>query len=416
MATKLPRGIQLVQRRTAEGALSIRYRVRSDRKGVKVNRYFDDLKMAKEYLSFVKMTDEEKEASDMNAEVIDTIKKMELDVLHFDRAIEVYKELKVDPLDATAELVKRRKSNLNSFLKTISQTRISRVVDYVDFGASGRQSIVRDEAFGMLPLEALNNHHINAYIEARRDAGRKKSTIERELTTVSKIIENARNRIPGLSALHNPTWQYDRDIWASFTDERSTTKEKKRLTVEQADTILDALKEYKNPDFRYICELALATAMRRSEIVLLRPDAVDNNNINLLKTKSGKKGRPVFLTDEALEIINKLTVKENGRYFDYTISGFEGSFYKFMNDKLKMPDVTFHRFRKESISRFYERLGTGSTTFLAQFLGIRNVANFEERHAPRTIENLDTEANILKSGGHANVQTTVDHYLVLNKK
>lgn len=416
MATRLPRGIQLVQRRAADGSMSIRYRVRTDRKGVRSNRYFDDVKLAKEYLSVMKMTDEEREVSDLNDEVMATIKQMELDKLHFDKAIDNYREHVVDYIVPDTELKKRRKSSLNSFLKTISSTVIARPINYVDFGSHGREVIIRKEAFGMLPLEELNNHHIDAYISARRDAGRKKGTVERELTVISEVIEKARAKIPGLSHINNPTWQYDKDIWDTFTEERATRKVNERLSTEEVDKILEALKEYKNPDFRYICELSLATAMRRSEIILLRPDHVKGNQIILKKTKSGKGGRPVFLTNEALEIIRKLEVKENGRYFDYTISGFEGSFYKFIRERLQMPDVSFHRFRKEAFSRFFERLGNGSTTFLAQFLGVRNVAKFAELHAPKTVENLDTEENILKSGGHKNVQTTVEHYLVLNKK
>jgi integrase len=149
--------------------------------------------------------------------------------------------------------------------------------------------------------------------------------------------------------------------------------------------------------------MSLLTACRRSEIVNLEWSQIKENYIQLIHTKSGRP-RKVYLTLQAKELLKTIEKKQE-RLFTYTLAGFDGSFVKFMKNN-NLSHIHFHDFRRESISRFIEQIGSDNSILITEILGFANVKRFEENHITNSSVSISTEEDLLKSIGHSNKQTT----------
>ena len=156
----------------------------------------------------------------------------------------------------------------------------------------------------------------------------------------------------------------------------------------------------------------LLTAMRRSEVVLLKWSQIQGDFIELDQTKT--KPRTVFLTKEAKDLIQSIPrYPARDRLFKYTVLGFDGSYTKWLKDH-GFSDITSHKLRKEAISNFVERIGSDNSLLIAEILGIQSVRKLEEniKQMPETIRNQN---DLLKSVGHSNADITKRHYFSMKK-
>ncbi|WCM90653.1 site-specific integrase [Acidovorax sp. NCPPB 3576] len=405
-----------------DGTKSLRYRVRIQRKDFKSDELFKDITEAQQFLLNSKtksgraMLQSKHEV--MQAHEKELLEKwMETQLLKSFIRTFVYRYQRdvVETIDTSTESQKRKKSNLLSFLKTIRTTKIERVINAkvpsMMQNMTGDKKELKD--FGSIEIEDFSEYDVNAYIVARLKEKKKSSTINRELSIISQIFEHCRHSTPALKGLMNPVQLRNKKLLSGKRDQ----KPKRRLTDQDKERLFLALDSYSNPELKTICLLSLATAMRRSEIVNLKWWQVGQGHIHLPTTKSNRP-RDVYLTQEAQELLSALprsadTSKVFGSYS--TVAGFEGSFTKLMHTH-SLEHITFHIFRKEAFSIFFERLGADNATLLSEFLGVSSVRKFKELHAPKVVKDLASEKNILQSGGHMNAQTTKDHYLTLKKE
>jgi len=408
LAQALPRGIHIVIRTAKDNTKTIRYRVRRKRKTLKIDEYFDTLDEAKQCLDNAKGKTTEQIEEEKNYEA--AMEMLELTAPTFKTIAEKYEDEVIGAMPIDTELQRRNASNLKSFVRTINKTVIEVVSKVHDHGIHGTKEEKILVAFGELDLRRISRYQINSYISARRALDKKKSTISREISIISQIFENAMTSESYQSIENNPVFSRNKKLL-----ENHVGKKKTRLKKDDAVKIFTALEEYSNPEMKFICHLAVATAMRRSEIINLTWDQVDDNAIELTVTKN-KKERRVFLTDEAKEILANVRKSKGpvcqGRVFTTysSIAGFEGSFSKFMTSTVGLGHITFHVFRKEAFSRFFDNLKGGSATMLSEFLGVRSVRKFIELHAPKEFT-IETEKGILEMAGHSNQQVGKDHYL-----
>jgi integrase len=111
-----------------------------------------------------------------------------------------------------------------------------------------------------------------------------------------------------------------------------------------------ALKHYEMPT---LIELAADTAMRRSELALLRRDQVRGKVAYLDDTKNGER-RAVPLSSRARALLEALPLRMDGRYFSLspqTVS----NYFPLICAAAKVSGLTFHDLRHEATSRLFER-------------------------------------------------------------
>ncbi|MGF6348116.1 integrase [Variovorax sp. W2I14] len=412
----LPRGIRVVRWTNADGSVSVRYRVRIERKDFKADNLYEDLAEAVLFLNLTKSnrgrqalsTEEQHRKTELEKKEKELIAKWvheKVTTRLFKHSLATYKQEHVDTLPDEEELDARKKSNLQSFLRTIQNTKISvdggSALSPIDLSKFSEKS----KPFSEFETVKLGPIDINKYIEARLKLGRKKSTVSREVSIISQIIENDRGKFKEIAAIPNPALNYNKKLLAN-----KPTKKKVRLSKEDYEKIMLELDTYPNPHMKKICKFALATACRRSEIINLRWDWIQDTHIEFPRSKTGP--RNVYLTQEALEILGTVQKEsDEPRVFNSysTIAGFEGSFSKFM-ERIGLKHITFHVFRKTAFSIFYDALGDENSTLIAQFLGVRSVRKMDELHAPRIPKGFQTAKDIQRSGGHSSAEVANKHY------
>lgn len=415
--SRLPRGIHIVKWKNSSGETSIRYRVRTQVNGVKENRLFTTFEEAKEFLLLFKsklgrekiysLTEEERKQSELYKDILTN---PTLGML-IDKYVEDY-----FPISPTEEHNTRRyKGSIRSFYKTIKQTKIPAPTPLGEVYIFEKYLQAPEKQIANIKPEEFTLKCIDDYIRARRKKGIKGISIERELTHFSNFFK-ALKRTQQYKSISNFAVEFDRTLLNSYKKEDNKAKQRKKaMTPEELENYLSLLDKAENPDLKLIVVLSLATAMRRSEIVDLKWEQVDfEDNIIYLPTTKGGYAREVVLTNEAKEILlhkKEHSPNQTGKVFSYkTYSGFAAS-YRNICERFDI-NVNFHRLRAEAFTRFFNALGSnGSDTMLAKFLGIRNVSKFIQSHKPKTYS-LDTEQDIIKSGGHKSTQITYNNYLL----
>ncbi len=201
-----------------------------------------------------------------------------------------------------------------------------------------------------LPLGELTAQHLRAYKDSRLKevAG---STVNRELNTISHIIDVARKEW-GFSAGGNPVKDVSRPKNPPPRDRRLSPKEQVAMFAACADT--------RGGYLRTIVELALETGMRQSELVGLEWERVNlpKRTIRLMEgtTKNGH-GRAVPLSRRAVEVLEAIAPEDEryGRVFpDLTTAAVKRAFIRTC-ERAGLQDFHFHDLRHEATSRLFEK-------------------------------------------------------------
>lgn len=269
-----------------------------------------------------------------------------------------------------------------------------------------------NKSFGEFKPSEISEIEINEFISALLKKGLRPLSVQRYLTHLSNVFKKVRYLNPDLKSLRNPCLDYDKDL---LKDHGNLIEKKHfRLSEDDRKKLFEELEKYPNPEMKWIIELMLFTALRRSEVVLLKWSQIRENSIYLTHTKSGKP-RTVYLIPQAKELLKAIPKRpKEDRIFTYTVLGFDGSLVKFM-ERIGIKTKS-HGFRKESISNFIEEIGAGNSLLIATFLGL-GVKKVEEtiEHEQALNPNLQTQSDILKSVGHKNSSVTQNHYFSLKK-
>jgi len=125
------------------------------------------------------------------------------------------------------------------------------------------------------------------------------STVNREMNILSHVIETARKEW-GIALHENPVSLVRRP--------KHNPARQRRLTAGEEARLLAACVSSRSPFLRPVVELALETAMRQSELVLLSWQRIDLSRrvAHLITSKNGD-GRGVPLSSRAISVLNQLS-------------------------------------------------------------------------------------------------------------
>jgi integrase len=172
----------------------------------------------------------------------------------------------------------------------------------------------------------------------------KPASLKRSLVPVRHLFEVARHEW-GLPLRDNPL---DR-LGLKAAEQRR----ERRLRPGELTRLLAAARTARNPHIGPIIRLAVATGMRRSELLAIRSEHVDlDARILLIPDSKSGKARHIPLSLEAIDVLRSLEAT-NGRFFPMTGNGFRLAWER-LRRRAGIEGLHFHDLRHEAISRFFE--------------------------------------------------------------
>ncbi|OLQ23991.1 integrase [Listeria seeligeri] len=242
-----------------------------------------------------------------------------------------------------------------------------------------RTSKIVKKLFGDIQLKDLNDIVVQRKIDEYAKTHSRKTTHE-VLLKIKTALRDAYAR------------GYLATDFASLVKTRGKVLEKRNraLSITELKKLRTYVIHHTDNKFNVLVLLALETGMRRGELFGIRPENVFKYGIEVrrsisptsedtsLKTKNSK--RDVSINKEVYDILQTISVKENGYYFDP--SGFNQSAkLAQLLKKLDIPKTTFHGLRDTHASFLFS-------------------------------QDIDI-AYVSKRLGHINIQTTQNYYLEL---
>lgn len=421
MAT-IPRGVQEIswKNKHTKGT-QIRYRVRVNRQkdNIKVDELFDTLKEAIDFLNDTKSKkgivkinaltrEEEEERQKFNDFVTSPPFSYYVDIY-----IKSYIEIKDDGTELKKRNIKSDISRLNTILKTELEHIPDVFANLPTMMLRASKGQFKKRQLSLFKLEEIDDVVITNYIKERLRAedGKKipsLGTVKREVDTLSVIFNKIRyldkkaflEKLKGI----NPCLTYDRSLLDGFD-----VRIKQRIKPELEDKIIETLKAFENKEMLLIFGLAMATGMRRSELLRIEWKDIDKENriVKLYKTKGRKlKGRDVHLNDAALAVIETIP-KIDEKLFHYTIDGFAANWTK-IKKRSGFKEVRWHDTRREFITKIL--LSLKSSIVITEMLGMSDVKHFEKSYMEEE-SNLDSQTGLMKSIGNEDVKVTKGYFV-----
>jgi len=193
------------------------------------------------------------------------------------------------------------------------------------------------------PVLQITTRDFAAYRDERLQSI-KSNTLGRQLTPIRHLFEVAKTDWD-LPIRDNPV--------ASLCLEKGDTARERRLRAGEWDRLVEAARTRKNPNVLPVMRFALATAMRRGEILGMQWDHLDGDNRSLLipQTKNGH-ARIIPLSQEALSILEYGSCNSSS-VFPISANAFRLSWQR-IKTIAEVDDLRFHDLRHEAISRFFE--------------------------------------------------------------
>lgn len=200
----------------------------------------------------------------------------------------------------------------------------------------------------------------------------KATTLKRQLNPIRHLFEVARNEW-GLPIRENPV--------AKLGLKTASDRRERRLRSGELERLCQSADACRNPLIRPVILFAVATGMRRGEILAMRWQHVNiaQRALVIPKTKNGH-ARTIPLTQEALTVLGSLD-DTGDRIFTISANGFRLAWER-VKQRAAISDLRFHDLRHEAISSFFEK-GL-STPEVALISGHRDMTMlFRYSHATR---------------------------------
>jgi len=224
------------------------------------------------------------------------------------------------------------------------------------------EMLLREDFVGS-SLAALSPESFTAYRDKRLRTV-KGTTINHELTLLNHVFTIARTEwgIP----IENP--------FAGIRRAPADLHRDRRLQEGEWAALMAAADECRNAHVRPIIEFAVATGMRRGEILAIHWADVNaqRRTLHIPTTKTGRP-RTIPLSSRALVIVEAQRMKELERPFPLTAESFRLA-WKRLVKRAGIADLHFHDLRHEAVTRFFE-MG----------LGIAEVALISGHRDPRML-------------------------------
>lgn len=224
------------------------------------------------------------------------------------------------------------------------------------------KKIIRDESFVDKPLASLTTEDLQDFIYERLSEVAP-ATVDRDLDIISQVLNYAEG-VWKVAPSESPFTGLQRPKYCNERIRRLRGDEEKRL--------LDAARKDDNPYIEPIIIVALATAMRRSELLALRWTNLDldNRSAFLPDTKNGRS-RSVPLPMQAVVVLNALP-RSGDFIFPITANALKKGFFNRVLKVARIEDLRFHDLRHEATSRLAES-GRFSMIDLQAVTGHRDV-------------------------------------------
>ncbi len=172
------------------------------------------------------------------------------------------------------------------------------------------------------------------------------ATVRKELGLLSQVLKHAHAEW-AVSLKANPV--------SAVRKPPASKGRTRRLDAGEGQALKDALGQSRNPVVREVVLFAVATGMRRGEILSLRWENIDfdRKTAHLPLTKNGEP-RTVPLSPQALGILQRMKpLDQNGVVFPISANAFRLAWER-AKRRAKIEDLRFHDLRHEAISRFFE--------------------------------------------------------------
>lgn len=192
-------------------------------------------------------------------------------------------------------------------------------------------------------LSAITSSDMAEFRDERLDQDVATNTVRLELAIISHLFTVA-SKEWHMSGLQNPCTNIRLPKGSKERDRRPTTNELKKV-CEAAKAI-----QFEMP---VIIELAADTAMRRTELVMLRREQIRGRVAYLEDTKNGDR-RAVPLSTRALELLKQLPTRIDGRVFSLSPQSVSNYFPRACK-VAEVKDLHYHDLRHEATSRLFER-------------------------------------------------------------
>lgn len=194
-------------------------------------------------------------------------------------------------------------------------------------------------------VATLRPEDISTFVAKRLAAGRKGSTVNRDIALLHHLFVIARKRW-GV-AIVNPCDDIERPKNPPGRDRRLQPGEEKIL--------LGACRAARNPWVEPMVVLAIETAMRRGELLAMCWSDIDRKGryVHLPETKNGSP-RNVPLSPCALATLDALPRSVDGRVFPLTLNAWRCAWRR-TRKRSGLVNFRFHDLRHEATSRFFER-------------------------------------------------------------
>lgn len=164
----------------------------------------------------------------------------------------------------------------------------------------------------------------------------------------------------------------------------------RRLREGEYERLRLAAQSCKNPLIWPLTQFAIATAMRRSEMLSLRWDDIDLKGqiASLAHTKNGST-REVPLTKFALEILKGLS-QETDYVFTISENAFRLSWSRLIR-RSGIKDLRFHDLRHEAVSRFFEMgLSVPEVGLISGHRDLRMLSSYIHLNSRSVVQKIET--------------------------
>jgi integrase len=172
----------------------------------------------------------------------------------------------------------------------------------------------------------------------------KPASLKRSLSPIRHLFEVARTDW-GLPIIQNPV--------SALNFRAIDTKRERRLRPGELERLLKQAQRCRNPHIAPIIQLAVATGMRRSEILNIETKHFDREKLELaISTSKTGLARTIPLPRDAIEILVSRRMLE-GKLFPVSPNAFRLSWER-LRRKARLVDLRFHDLRHEALSRYFE--------------------------------------------------------------
>lgn len=192
-------------------------------------------------------------------------------------------------------------------------------------------------------LASIDSSDMAEYRDERLDDEVSTATVRLELAIISHLFTVAAKEWR-MAGLHNPCTGIRLPKGAKERDRRPTTIELKKIYAAAADIHIE---------MPVIIELAADTAMRRSELVLLRREQIRGKVIYLEDSKNGDR-RSVPLSTRARELLKSLPARIDGQVFSLAPQ-LVTVYFRLACKTAGVVGLRYHDLRHEATSRLFER-------------------------------------------------------------